>query len=611
MTILTSRIIPSLQTLKILGNAKKFEIWLSETHSLKVSTNIFQGYNFALACCINSFVSGFEVDQSLGIENDFYFERALANLIPLNEIKLTCTKAKIIAGLKPFIRDLLKAKRLEAVDEEYIRIETFISSRFEQLYRENVRTKNGLDKEICTRLSLINFAHTYLMQIGNNGPYANQSTTLSPKWLEKERLKLVLDGYKYAIQFLWHELLGKEQIISSSLENLHTADSWAEYTYIHNEEYREDEFLFQMNREFDLEEQNNFDSYFYRIQEEITKPLEEQYGFPIYAIDDYFYFENETFDRTSFIKSITYPIANDFHVKLDWNKQIQELLYWYSLELVDGEHNDLHFGVSSFNTMLAGTVSLFKPNKSEFLKPIIARFVHPFESENKNDYSYGILIDTKSSTNHYSSGWIIYQNVCGDYSGFSNAERMATEGLIKKYLRTGKIELRELVIPLENFKAFTKQYERDDEKRYLGEQFKKNQKHLPPIKAHLFELLTYYILHRNYGEKFSYKLNSDRKSKEGERDVVLENDSEVILVECKLNVQNCDIQALLNKLERKIETYGQKQKSCQLWTWENLSIQNKMALDKRGIRTISICATERDFFLSGINLKRLIELMRD
>lgn len=606
MTILKSNIIPALQTLKILGNAKEFRTWLSKTHSLDVNESILQGYSFALACCVSRFIYGLEVDESLRIEDDFYFQRALANLIPLQEIKLTCTKARLIAGLKPFVRSLLKAKSIETVDEEHNKFEIGISLKFEQLYQRNVKANNGLDKQSAKYLSLLNFAHTYLMQIGNNGPYAYQRTTLSSQWLEKERLEYLLDGYKYAIQFLWFELLGREQFNRSSLKNLHTADSWREYTYVENDA---DDLSLLMSREFELEKQNSFDSYFYRIQEEITTPLEAQYGFPIYRIDECLDFENETFCQTSFVESITHFVSKGFQIKLDWDKQIRELLYWYSFELVEAEHNNLHFGVSSFNTMLAGTVSLFKPKESEMPKPVIAKFIHPQGNDGKNDYSYGILIDTKSSADHYSSGWVIYQNVCGDYSGFSNAERMTTEELIAKYLRKDKIELRELAIPLEKFKAFTKQYERDQEKRFLGEQYQKLQNNMQPLKAHLFELLTYHILHRNYGDKFLYKLNADKKSRLGEKDIVLENTEEVILIECKLNVQNYNVENVLDKLEKKIETYNQRQKSCQLWTWEPLSIQNKILLDKRGVKSISINDPVKDIVLRGIDLNRLLDLM--
>lgn len=101
-----------------------------------------------------------------------------------------------------------------------------------------------------------------------------------------------------------------------------------------------------------------------------------------------------------------------------------------------------------------------------------------------------------------------------------------------------------------------------------------------------------------------------------EKDVILTKNNEVILIECKLNPQNHDIKRVLSGMEEKINKYPYLKKSCQLWFWEKLSIENKYIIEKatiagNNIRYVEVSNHGEYSILSGISIKSLKNAMRD
>lgn len=617
---LTSHIIPSLQTLQIHGDTDAFISWMSEIHPDKNPEELYEGYWFSINCCLNSFVDGICGDKLLGIENDFLLNRALAEVIPLHQIKSTCEKTIFLKNLKPHVKSVLRARTYNGLTEKCKGFNEAIASRFEQIKKTNLvlSKKVGIDTTTtANKLLLIDYAHTFLVQINNNGPTANTRHPFNVQWTPKEKMKHYLIGYKYAIQFLWYQLLGPDEFNKTHLTGIHLADSWRKYKYIEKEK-SEDPVRDIFNREFNLEEQTSFDSYFYWIQREITNPLHDQYGIAVHAIDDQFQFNPKGYNKQSLFGDLldekNIPQEDQ---KMGWPDQIKERLYWYPFEIVDTRVSQMHHGIPSFNTMLAGTVALHNPKESEFSKVIVAKFTHPHAGyKAKNDYSYGILVDTKSAAGHYSSGWVIYQNACGDYSGFYGSEHKSSEKLIAKYLRSGKIELRELSIPLKKFTEFTDEYVLDQEQLSILEENKLVEDIIQKSRSNLFELFTYYLCTKFYGDKYRVHFGTGKKTAEGEKDIVVENDQEVIVIECKLNPQNYDMNKVVEKLEKKVASYSQPMKSGQLWCWEELSSQNKQLLDQsiiedNPVKNIVVSEPKGEQILKGIDLKLLRFIMQD
>ena len=616
---LTTQIIPSLQTIKILGDTDNFLQWMKKVHPEKDYNGFFDGYKFSLECCLNAFIDGVCGDQILGIENDFLLNRALAELVPLHHIASTCEKTIFLKNLKPHVKSILKTQNYKALNQRCLDFNNSISSRFDQIRKNNLvlSKETGLDAETANQFWRIDFVHTFLVQINNNGPTANCGHPFNVNWTREDRLSHYFEGYKYAIQFLWYQLLGRHVFNQTNLKTMHLADSWRDYKYICAEN-PEDPVSNMFNREFRLEEQTSFDSFFYWIKKEVTDPLSDKHGIPVYTIDDHFQFVAKGYDKRSLFGDLL--DANNIQEvtpNMGLSDQIVERLYWYPFEIVNARESQMHHGISSFNTMLAGTVALHNPKVSGLPKVMVAKFIHPrSKDKNKNDYSYGILIDTKSAAGHYSSGWVIYQNVCGDYSGFSGSEHKSSEKLISKYAKQDKIELRELTITLKKFTEFTNEYVKDKKEISILEENKLVVDIIQKSRSNLFELFVYQLCVQFYGDHYHVRHSIDKKTTEGEKDIVIANDREVILIECKLNPQSCNFTDVLQKLEKKVATFPQKIKSCQLWFWEDLSPQNTQVLNQaiiegNKLKTIVVSKPKGEQILKGADLKLLRYIMQD
>ena len=265
---------------------------------------------------------------------------------------------------------------------------------------------------------------------------------------------------------MWYSILGETKFNKTSLVNMHLADSWRDYKYIETENKSEFDMIF--NNYYNPEEQTCFDSYFDHITNDVTNKLQKKHKFPIYTIQSYFKFSNNKYDKTEIFAEFLNP-SNLPKYKPNFNKkEFQDIyykLYWYPVEIINSRELQLHSGISNFISTLVGNITLHNPKTSEFLKIIVAKFIHPTNNKNKNAYSYGVLIDTKSTAGHYYSGWKIYLDVCTDYSGFSNAEHKKAEKIIQENLEKNKIELRELTIPLDRFTNFANTFILDNKQK--------------------------------------------------------------------------------------------------------------------------------------------------
>lgn len=620
MSNLASQIIPALQVLKIIGNVSEFTQWMQEIHPTEnFEANVFyEGYRYSLTCCLNAFLNDLASDKDLGIENDFLLECAIAEIKPIHQLPNTCEKIIFFKNIKPSVKAIAKAKNYEQTKKAMGEFHSLVTEKFDFILDNHISVSEEikLEKSIVLNLLLIDFVHTNLVQINNNGPTANAFNPLSTNWTEPDLKKKYLNGYKYIIQFLWYKLLGKEIFEKTHLKIMHNADSWRRYKMI-KERSPTDSIFDRLDEEFRLEEQSNFDSYFYWIQKEITEPLSEKYEFPIYSIDMYFQFSKENYKKEELFCELLNKVSTKEDLKLKEEEKIEQLLYWYPYELVDAEKVGMFYGIPSFNTMLAGTVAIHKPTHSEFSKIVTVKFTHPhLDDKEKNDYSYGILIDSKSAASHYSSGWVIYQNACGDYSGFSGAEHRTTEKLLDEYKTKGKIELRELTIPLHKFKEFTNKNVFDNKQLSVLETNKRIPILIQKSRSYILELFTYYVCTNYYKKPFEVQLNTNRTSDAGEEDVVVKNKEEVILIECKLNPQSYDMREVLLKLEKKVKKYSQQRKSCQLWFWYPPDPKNKTILDSakiegKPVKVISLSTRSGEPELRNVSLKNLQEIMRD
>jgi len=604
MNFFTSQITPSLVVLHHLKNIDFFEEWLTEYHIEVEKNKLFEGYKFAVTCCLNSFVDGLIYDNLLGFSSDLIFNRAIINAIPIHQIENSCEKTILLKNIKPFLKNIHKAKTYVELKEKIIIFEDNISTIFNKIISNNINISN---KEVGLNILSINFTYLYLMQIGNNGPIGNIITPLSTNWTKKENLNNYFKGYKYSIQFIWYLLLGKNTYEQTSLINLHKATSWRKYKYI--ETNTKNEFPF-INNEFNLEEQDCFDSYFYRIKNEII--IQNDY-------DDIIKFPFENYNKEDLFSSLFSSVL--YKPNFSLKEKIQYELLWYPIEIINSENSQIHSGVPAFNVMLSGTIELFNPSESEFERIYVIKFTHPhINNKSKNEYSFGVLIDTKSVANFYSSGWIIYQNLIGDYSGGARMELKSIEKLINKYKEY--IILKEMTISLDLFKTITKEYQTKYERNQIETQEKNNNltSKLQVARGYILELFAYSIFCNNeyYKDNFDIKINVDNKT--NEKDIILVNkkNQNIKIIECKYNPKTQTVKDLSEQLNKKLNDYINNNVFIELWFWKELDPSDFEKINRvekninKEIKIVSISSKSRpDKILRNVNIDELKIIMND
>ncbi|MGB3467447.1 MAG: hypothetical protein WBA74_19335, partial [Cyclobacteriaceae bacterium] len=219
-----------------------------------------------------------------------------------------------------------------------------------------------------------------------------------------------------------------------------------------------------------------------------------------------------------------------------------------------------------------GMAGLHTPEKSEFSKVIVARFRHRSE-KHKDFFSYGILVDVVSTAGYYMSGWIIFYEACSNYSGTSNALHKSAERLIAKYQQQGILEVRELTIALRKFLEFLNQCAKVPYAIKADLKISLHNEQLKASQSYALELFVYQIMVEKYRKSHTVKINAEKKSKEGEQDIVVYNHEEVILIECKLNANNYSSDSIIKGMQKKVNRYLQPVKVLQLWTWHHCEIE--------------------------------------
>jgi Holliday junction resolvase-like predicted endonuclease len=620
MNEFNSNIISSLKILQIAGNTKDFDNWLTQYHNLKLEKDILDGYKFLLECAFSEFFSGISAEDSFDIKADFLLKCAIGNgIYPVENLPNTCERTIFLKNIYFQFKPVLRTKSFDGLQSSIENFHRNVGQYFEKFFECSfIFPKKGMSFDKALRLQLIENLYLYFTQLKRNGPVAYNGCLLKNFWISGKKLNRCFRGYKYCLQYLWCKAVGADVYNNTILKELHLADSWNNYVYLKSDSNGcEIDQIFGPSQEFVLEEQTSLDSFFYRIKKEIIKPIEKEEKIDITSLDDLFKLNKSKHSREVFQNLLSNNALEDPYSSLSNDDKIGITLYWYPLEVF--EPGQMHNGIPAFITALAGTVALADIyNEREFEKVFVSKFIHPYDT-GKNNYSYGILIDSKAAAGHYSSGWLLYYDCCGDYSGFSGSEYRKAEELIQKYIDSGQVELRELKIDKSIFRRYVASHISTNEQltkekiREIEEQMENQSKLqkskiddvLGKAKAIILEQLTYYAFSRNLkSESIEWSTNKD----EGEIDIVVKSSNKVMIIECKVNPNNCDLSKEHQKLLKKLRKYSESDKAYEFWFWEEPSHQNEKWLNENNIPFIPI-SSKLPKMLQGIDLSNIKIIM--
>ena len=594
MSGFNSNIISSLKILQIAGNTKDFEDWLTKYHNLKLEKDIFDGYKFFLECAFSEFFSGISAEDSFDIKADFLLKCAIGNgTYSIENLPNTCERTIFLKNIYFQFEPVRRAKSVDGLQSSTENFHINVGQYFEKFFESSfIFPKKGMSFDKAQSLQLIENLYLYFTQFKRNGPVAYDGSLLKNFWIPKEKLNYCFKGYKYSLQYLWYKAVGDNVYNNTSLKKLHLADSWDSYVYL-KPDSNDSEIDQIFDKEFVLEEQTSLDSFFYRIKNEIIKSIEKKESIDITSVDALFKLSEIKHSKEGFQSLLSNNGLVDPYNSLSDNDKISIALYWYPLEVF--EPGQMHNGIPAFITALAGTVALSNIySEREFEKVFVSKFIHPYDT-GKNNYSYGILIDSRAAACHYSSGWLLYYDCCGDYSGFSGSEYRKAEELIRKYIDSGQVELSKLKVDKSIFRRYVASHISTNEEltkgkiREIEEQMENQSKLqkskvddvLGKAKAIILEQLTYYAFSKNLKyDSIEWSTNKN----DGEIDIIVKSSNKVMIIECKVNPNNCDLSKEHQKILKKLSKYSEPDKTYEFWFWEEPSLENAKWLIDRKIK---------------------------
>lgn len=572
--------------IKLSIDADKFRNWLRTEHSVQIFDEFFHGYKFFIESAVRTFLNTIIYNSSLDIEEDFVFYRARFTGVNVTKIPNTCEKTIIIKNILERLRLIKKANSWKELSDALKGFEENVLNVFERIFNDYVAVSPNVNitKEEALNYVTRFYTYIYLNDISHGTKpliylHLGEAPMFVPKgyWvsildneLTPEQHKKYFEGYKYSLQFLWLMLLNDRY--ASCIKNLHKSKNWhKESNSIYGKPSRE-----ETRERYDIA----LDSYFGKIKIEIIEPMEKDLGIDI-SFDKVLYFKNKI--PKSLFNNL---LKSKKDTKLNRKETLDYELLWYPIEFLDSSKSPVFNGIPAFISLLIGTAEL-KKIYSEGEKAYVCKFIHPDKSVNGNDFSYAVLIEVFGNTglSDY-SGWVLFFDSCGDYSGFSGSEHSMAEMFIDKYKKKNLIEVKERTIDKNEFKKYiVDKIESKKKEQILFELDEESRRNLEKntiatAKGLISELISYYILSRKKYELVDWNIKSGPE----QLDVIFETTNDFILVECKSNSNNIDLDDEIKKIKRKLANYDtNKNKKCAFWFWEYPSDKTIKKLTSKGV----------------------------
>lgn len=579
----------------VLRQTSAFKEWMSEAHTSFDMNRLLPGYKFALDTLLRLLHDEISGDYSLKLAEDKYFIRARFRGVPLWKLPNTCEKVTLLKNMRKTVKDILRQNTWERFDSAMTRLEKSLLLPLSQLKGHVMLPKHyGLASvDDAIRCAAIFQVYVFMNDTRKGYPHGYMQTMLEDPVFEddgrenRDFLTEVFEGYKYAVKFLWSRLT-PDRINENPLSQLHLATDWKQ-----------------------------FDQYFGHIRESIIRPLEQQTG-TSFGFDATLQLLPES---KQFINGLLVPQVAD--PNLDERDQVERKFLWYPIELMDASQTTFN-GVFPFVTTLTGTVEMRKKVKNTDEVRVI-RLKHPVDKEgNENDYSYALLVEVYGSLGlSDASGWLLFFDCCGDYSGTAGAQHEFAERAIQSYQRRNRIDLEEVVVKKKKFLKLMEgravltgqQYKAHEELKkagMIGDKFGAS-------KGLLMELLAYYLFSQGILEEDKQRIEWSLNRFGEEIDVIVRESDILTFIECKKpEIENPVKQGrdfvnktkrLLNRGEFKQEwSVSPRTNVRRLFvTWEQSSDNVHEGLMKEGIDEVIVLSDEsnRSPWLSRRKLDRL------
>jgi hypothetical protein len=396
--------------LLIISDVKAFKKWISEFHSSEVGNNHLPGYILVFNTLFRMLTRELERNISLGLTSDDFFSRATFKGISINKLPDTCEKTVLIRNLQYYFKDVIHSNSWNSLEVAMQRLSGEVLAPFNNVKHVSSINKNYPVREIETAVTYSSMFQTYIFlnDTSRGIPHGyvpamldDQDYDFGFRYSAAKTLGNAFLGYKYAVQFLWYQLL-RDEFRNSVVNDIHKTNDW-----------------------------DSFDNYFDKIQSEIIEPLEKSTGGAI-GYDFFVLVENSP--KKYFQRLLEKRIPE---IQLSAEEYLQRVFLWYPIQLIDSSEYSFS-GVPAFIPVLMGMIQVKRRTKDKS-KAKVVRITHGTDAEHRRSYSYAILAELSGYISD-SSGWLLFYDCCDDRGSTSGLFR-EVETLLNRYIENQFIDI--------------------------------------------------------------------------------------------------------------------------------------------------------------------------
>ncbi len=620
--------------IRLASRTDDFLDWIRTERGVEDVDEYFEGYNYFLRVAINGLVFSITHNPSLGIIEDATFYRAGFKGLGIEEIPNTCEQTRLIKQIWLKTKALRKARDWNQLKKSLVGVEE-ISDPIARIFRYYCV---GTAKE---RYDLLNdhtvfTLHNYFNDTGRGRPLGSFVTY----YIDLPKMDIFLarayQGYVLTLEFVWRSLIGPEAFLNTSLKDLHLA-----YELFGNE--TEDDRIDPFGADFKaIEPDDDLDQ---RVEAKMIElglnpkkhhrpgvhlSEEDREKLVSWLALDNFYTSSwaelkqlelgrergDPFDegglkaRRTCTKVLRSMIPSDlpepeYLTRTDpqsVQKQLDLHFLWGSVSVL-GSHMAMVFsGVPAFVTLLLGSVDLRRSAENE--EPILARtFKHPVDVEkNHNEYSFAIYVEAYGTISDY-SGWLVFLDSAGDYSGFAGGLYQMAKENIDHLKEMGALEHDEVTISLEKFEGYLKNHHIGFEGGNSEMLINRQRRVISDAQGKLFERLVYESLLDSGYQKCIVDVSMDSE----QIDCIGESETSIDVYECKLDI-HMDYNEVIRQVLRKRDTVQRLRPGLKvnphLVVYRGVAAKRRSAIESNGIRL-------HDDFRSEIETMRIFDAGRD
>jgi hypothetical protein len=356
--------------------------------------NILIGYKHLVEWVLRSYLFDFELADFLGLTLDRASARAFwvgPPRVPYEKIPPTCEKTVAARNLNEVFTDILRSQDFASLEANMEILHRTFLKPLSRTFEKHVG--------VYRRLSKLGDKHAMLIDVGltqfwnhaqNIGRIAHldfQPETANSR-IEKNRkhLEHYFLGYKLGLAYVWETLRREEA--KEYVDRILASETWENLALVCNS---------MSDYVADLGENLHAGKIFVRK----GKP-----------------------DKRLLVGILRPPQA----VEMSPHEKLDAMLLWYdNLEIIDSARSKLFSGGPTFRSLLHGEV-LNRVRHGTREKLRVIRFKHP---SSPSWFSYAILMEWRGTISD-SSGWLIFLEVGGDYSGQGGLEYSLAESMLKQ-----------------------------------------------------------------------------------------------------------------------------------------------------------------------------------